>query len=856
MVPESMKNRAELVGAADTFGIRQNYAVGTDSPMSSERQTAAADSPQESSTAFYENGSQKKLPDLRQDLMAMPQTVGDRALSGTNENISAEGLPEPGQVGITGDVISEPRMIEQPKATTPDSLFEDLIRIFRRYRPNEDISRIRMAYEVATEQHKNQKRKSGEPYIIHPLNVAIILAEMEMDTETIIGALLHDVVEDTGMTLDQVEYLFGEEVAVLVNGVTKLTQINYNADKIEVQAENLRKMFVAMAKDIRVVIIKLADRLHNLRTLQYQSKAKQIEKARETLDIYSPLAERLGISKMKIELDDISLKYLKPDVYKELVEKISLKKEEREQIIADIVKEVSEHLKEAGINAVMMGRVKHFFSIYKKMVNQEKTVDQIYDLFAVRILVDSVKDCYGALGVIHEMYKPIPGRFKDYIAMPKPNMYQSLHTTLIGRDGTPFEIQIRTFEMHKVAEFGIAAHWKYKETGGSTQKADSVDDEKMAWLRQVMEWQKETDDSKEFMSLVKSDFDLFNENVYCFTPTGDVKALPMGSTPIDFAYSIHSAVGNKMVGARVNGRLVPIDYQLQNGDQIEVITSQNSKGPSRDWLAMVKSTQARNKIQSWFKTENKEENIARGKEAIERYCKQKGYILSELTKPEYIEEVLRRYALKDWTAVLASVGHGGLKESQIVGKLIESRRKHEERTKTDEDILRQAGETPDISNPSVKKNLRGGIIVKGVDDLSARCAHCCNPVPGDEIVGFVTRGRGITVHRTDCINMINLPADERNRLIEAEWETNDETSDTYSTEIRIYCNNRIGLLVDISRVFTEANLDITSINLKNAKKGTATLLLTFDIHGKEELQHVVEKLRSVRDVLDVQRTTG
>ena len=755
--------------------------------------------------------------------------------------------------------VIQPRTLEEPVSTTPDDLFNDLIRIFRRYRPNDDITRIRMAYDVAREQHKDQKRKSGEPYIIHPLNVAIILAEMEMDPETLIAALLHDVVEDTDMTLDQVEELFGEDVAVMVNGVTKLTQINYNADKIEVQAENLRKMFVAMAKDIRVVIIKLADRLHNLRTLQYQSKAKQEEKARETLDIYSPLAERLGISKMKIELDDISLKYLKPDVYRDLVDKIALKKEEREQIIADIVNEVSEHLQKADINAVMMGRVKHFFSIYKKMVKQDKTVDQIYDLFAVRILVESVKDCYAALGVIHELYKPIPGRFKDYIAMPKPNMYQSLHTTLIGKDGTPFEIQIRTFEMHRVAEFGIAAHWKYKESGGSTQKADSVDDEKMAWLRQVLEWQKDTEDGKEFLNLVKSDFDLFNENVYCFTPTGDVKSLPMGSTPIDFAYSIHSAVGNKMVGARVNGRLVPIDYKLENGDQIEIITSQNSKGPSRDWLGMVKSTQARSKINAWFKTENKDENIARGKEAIERYCRQKGYILSDLMKPECVDAVLQRYALKDWTAVQASVGHGGLKESQIVGKLHETLVKMEKRNQTDEDILKAHGdgEIGDISNPTVKKSLRGGIVVRGIDDLSARCAHCCNPVPGDEIVGFVTRGRGITVHRTDCINMINLPPDERNRLIEAEWDTsNEESNDTYSAEIRIYCNNRIGLLVDISRVFTESGIDITSINLKNAKKGTATLTLTFDIHGKDELAHVLEKLRSIKDVLDVTRTTG
>ncbi len=756
------------------------------------------------------------------------------------------------------DYLSVQNTLEAPRAdATQEELFDELVRIILSYKPDEDISMIRKAYEVAAEQHKDQKRRSGEPYIIHPLNTAIILAEMEMDKETIMGALLHDVVEDTDMTLDQLREIFGDDVANMVSGVTKLTQLNYDMDKVEMQAENLRKMFVAMAKDIRVVLIKLADRLHNLRTLQYQSKAKQQEKARETLDIYSPIAERLGISKMKIELDDISLKYLEPDVYKDLVEKIVLKKEEREKIIADIAAEVSEHLEEADINAIVVGRVKHFFSIYKKMVNQNKTIDQIYDLFAVRILVESVKDCYAALGVIHEMYKPIPGRFKDYIAMPKPNMYQSLHTTLIGRDGTPFEIQIRTFEMHKVAEYGIAAHWKYKESGGSTQKADSADDEKMGWLRQVLEWQKDTGDNKEFLSMVKSDFDLFNENVYCFTPTGEVKSLPMGSTPIDFAYSIHSAVGNKMVGARVNGRLVPIDYKLQSGDQIEIVTSQNSKGPSHDWLSIVKSTQARNKINAWFKTENKEENIARGRDLLEKYCKSKGLTLGELTKPEYVEAALRRYALKDWNAVLASVGHGGLKESQIIGKLMDTKRQYERKNVTDEDVLKaSSGETPDIVNPAVHKSLKGGIIVKGIDDVAARCAHCCNPVPGDEIVGFVTRGRGITVHRTDCINMINLPPEERNRLIEAEWEGSDEGNDTYSAEIRIYCNNRIGLLVDISRVFTEANIDITSINLKNAKNGTCTLNLTFDIHTKAELTHILEKLRGVRDVLDVQRTTG
>ena len=455
--------------------------------------------------------------------------------------------------------------------TSPDVLYDDLIKTIRRYHPSDDISLVEKAYRVAADAHKDQKRKSGEPYIIHPLCVAIILADLEMDKETIVAAILHDVVEDTVMTLDELSKEFGSEVALLVDGVTKLTQLSWSADKVEIQAENLRKMFLAMAKDIRVILIKLADRLHNMRTLQYMKPEKQKEKAKETLEIYSPIAHRLGISKIKVELDDLALKYLEPDVYYDLAEKISLKKDSREAFVRGIVEEVSEHMKNAGIEAKVDGRVKHFFSIYKKMVNQNKTLDQIYDLFAVRIIVETVKDCYAALGVIHEMYKPIPGRFKDYIAMPKPNMYQSLHTTVIGSSGQPFEIQIRTFEMHRTAEYGIAAHWKYKESG-SGQAAAGREEEKLSWLRQILEWQRDMSDNKEFLSLLKSDLDLFTDSVYCFTPTGDVKSLPSGSTPIDFAYSIHSAVGNKMVGARVNGKLVNIDYVIQNGDRIEIIT--------------------------------------------------------------------------------------------------------------------------------------------------------------------------------------------------------------------------------------------------------------------------------------------
>ena len=516
--------------------------------------------------------------------------------------------------------------------TSPEILYDELIASVKKYHPSTDISMIEKAYKIAYEAHEGQKRKSGEPYIIHPLCVAIILADLELDKETIVAGLLHDVVEDTVMTTEEITKEFGAEVALLVDGVTKLGQLSYSADKVEVQAENLRKMFLAMAKDIRVILIKLADRLHNMRTLKYMKPEKQKEKARETMDIYAPLAQRLGISKIKVELDDLSLKYLEPEVYYDLVEKIALRKTERQKFVDGIVAEVRAHIEKAGIKAQIDGRVKHFFSIYKKMVNQDKTLDQIYDLFAVRIIVDTVKDCYAALGVIHEMYKPIPGRFKDYIAMPKPNMYQSLHTTLIGSSGQPFEIQIRTYEMHRTAEYGIAAHWKYKESGSSKAAIDSAE-AKLSWLREILEWQRDMSDNKEFLSLLKSDLDLFTDDVYCFTPTGDVKNLPSGSTPIDFAYSIHSAVGNKMVGARVNGKLVNIDYVIKNGDRVEIITSQNSKGPSRDWLKLVKSTQAKNKINQWFKSELKEDNILRGRALLDKYCKAKDINYSDLNKP-------------------------------------------------------------------------------------------------------------------------------------------------------------------------------------------------------------------------------
>ncbi len=739
--------------------------------------------------------------------------------------------------------------------TSPEELYQELISSVMKYHPSDDLTMIEKAYRVAFEAHKDQKRKSGEPYIIHPLCVAIILADLELDKESIVAGLLHDVVEDTIMTSEELKEQFGEEVELIVDGVTKLGQLNYSADKVEVQAENLRKMFLAMAKDIRVILVKLADRLHNMRTAKYWSPAKQKEKARETMDIYAPIAQRLGISKIKVELDDLSLKYLEPEVYYDLVEKIALKKGERQAFVEHIVEDVKSHIEAAGIKAQIDGRAKHFFSIYKKMVNQQKTLDQIYDLFAVRIIVDTVKDCYAALGVIHEMYTPIPGRFKDYIAMPKQNMYQSLHTTLIGPNGSPFEIQIRTFEMHRVAEYGIAAHWKYKEASDGKKPSSQQEEEKLTWLRQILEWQQDMSDNREFMSLLKSDLDLFNESVYCFTPAGDVKNLPNGSTPIDFAYSIHSAVGNRMIGARVNGKLVTIDYVIQNGDRIEIITSQNSKGPSRDWLKIVKSTQAKNKILQWFKQERKEENIIRGKEMLLAYCKAKGLVFTDLVKPEYTAGVIRKYGFKDWESVMAAVGHGGLKEGQIVNKLLEGYEKEHKRNVTDQQIMEE------VQNSREKVRIaksRSGITVKGIDDVAVRFSKCCSPVPGDEIVGFVTRGRGVSIHRTDCVNIVNLPESERARLIDAEWQQGEDSHDTglYMAEIKIFANNRTGLLVDITRIFTERKIDVSAVSSRTNKQGLATISMEFQVPGKATLNYLIDKIRQVESVIDIERSTG
>lgn len=741
---------------------------------------------------------------------------------------------------------------------TPDELYNQLVNKIKEYHPTDNFSMLQKAYEVAREAHKEQKRKSGEPYIIHPLKVAYILAELELDMESIEAGILHDTIEDTPYTYDDIKNMFGEEVAVLVDGVTKLGKLSYTT-KEEIQAENYRKMFLAMAKDIRVILIKLADRLHNMRTLNYMTEAKQREKAQETLDIYAPLAHRLGISKIRTEMEDLCFKYLNPDAYYDLKGKIEKKKSEREQYVNRIVEEINEKIQEASINGTVYGRSKHFFSIYKKMVNQNKTLDQIYDLFAVRIIVDTVSDCYAVLGIVHDMYKPVPGRFKDYIAMPKPNMYQSLHNTLIGPTGEPFEVQIRTWEMHRTSEYGIAAHWKYKEGKTNNKGNETAQDkeaEKMAWLRQILEWQRDLSDNKEFMATLKLDLNVFNDSVYAFTPQGKVIPLPNGSTPIDFAYSIHSAVGNKMVGARVNNKIVTFDYKIQNGDIVEILTSQNSRGPSRDWLSLVKSSTARTKINQWFKKEFKEENIVKGKELIIADAKKKNYSFSDLARPEWVEIVVNKFGFKNWDALCAAVGHGGVKEGQVINRFIEEYKKEQKKNQTAEDVLKKMEEKASKSS----KRSDSGVVVKGVGDVSVRFSRCCNPVPGDEIIGFVTRGRGVSIHRTDCTNIINLTEEDRHRLIDAEWEISSKDGNgpalSFQAEIRLLCVDRINIILDLSKVLSEENLPVKSFNARTTKDMLSIVNIVLEITSKEQLEKVCIHLKNVKGVEDIERVNS
>lgn len=706
------------------------------------------------------------------------------------------------------------------------------------YNPQGDLSIVQRAYEFARKAHRGQHRISGELFIFHPLEVAKILADLELDVITICAGLLHDVVEDTNYTIKDIEDNFGYEVALLVDGVTKLGRLEYKS-KEEQQAENLRKMFLAMAEDIRVILIKLADRLHNMRTLKHLPQEKRKEKARETLEIFAPLAHRLGISKIQWELEDLALRYLEPQVYKELVELVSKKKEEREKEINLAIDVLRSKLEELGFNFEIQGRSKHFYSIYKKMKEQNKTFDQIYDLTAIRIIVNTIKDCYGVLGIVHTLWKPIPGRFKDYIAMPKPNMYQSLHTTVIGPKGEPLEIQIRTWEMHKTAEYGIAAHWKYKE--GIKEVKDF--EKKLSWLRELLEWQRDLKDAKEFMETIK--IDLFTDEVFVFTPKGDVIDLPAGSTPIDFAYRIHTDVGHNCIGAKINGKIVPLNYQLKNGDIVEILTGSQPGGPSRDWLNIVKSSQARNKIRQWFKKEIREENIAKGREMLEKEVKRAGYFHKNLMKQEYIDAVLKKFNFNDVEDLFSSIGYGGMTANQVLQKLLEEYRKH------NKEKFKQEIEFPKKDDRHKKgRTLNKGVKVKGVDNLLVRFSRCCNPVPGDEIIGYITRGRGVSIHRKDCPN-VKQHFDEKERLIEVEWDESRNAS--YSVEIQVSANDRGGLLSDVVNTINDLKTMIIAVNARTTRDRIALIDMTLEIKNKEHLQLIIQKLKRIKDVFKVNR---
>ncbi len=719
--------------------------------------------------------------------------------------------------------------------------FSVLVEKVKKYDPGCNFEMLEKAYSVSKAAHMGQQRNSGEPYIIHPVEVAIILAEMELDCTALVAALLHDTIEDTTCTYDQLKAQFGQEVAELVDGVTKLGKIPFTT-KEEQQVENLRKMFLAMAKDIRVIMIKLADRLHNMRTLKYMTQDKQLEKARETLEIYAPLAHRLGISKIKWELEDICLRYLDPKGYYDLVEKINTKRKQREAYITTIIDTLREKTNELGIeNAQIDGRPKHFYSIYRKMVKQNKTLEQIYDLFAFRIIVNSVKDCYAVLGLVHELYKPMPGRFKDYIAMPKPNMYQSLHTTLIGPEGQPFEVQIRTWDMHRVAEVGIAAHWKYKE--GINNAKDS--DNKFAWLRQLLEWQKDTRDESEFMETLK--IDLFTDEVFVFTPKGDVINLPVGSTPVDFAYAIHSAIGNKMIGAKINGKMEPIDYKLKNGDIIDILTSSTIHGPSRDWLKIVKSSQAKSKINQWFKKEKREENIIRGKEMLERELKKQGLSYTQLFRTEWVEIVLKKYNFASQEDLYAGVGYGAITANKVITRLKEEFKKTLKPEELEE-ILETIAQTK--NDRKKKHTLESGVVVKGIDNCLVRLSRCCNPVPGDEIIGYITRGRGVSVHRSDCIN-ISADQEEEERLIDVKWRTTNDVA--YKADITLMANDRTSLLLDVTNCITEAKIPIKAVNARTTKEQITVITLTLEITNTEQLEKIIKRLRKIDSVFDVTR---
>ncbi|MGN1413642.1 MAG: RelA/SpoT family protein [Anaerovoracaceae bacterium] len=733
---------------------------------------------------------------------------------------------------------------------TKAEFLEELLK----YNSNYDTELIGKAFDKAESLHNGQLRKSGEPYFVHPINVALILAQLGMDEETIVGGLLHDVVEDTEYTREELVNDFSEEIALLVDGVTKLGSIKFES-KEELQAENFRKMFLAMSKDIRVLIIKLADRLHNMRTMQYMSPAKQVEKSKETLEIYAPLASRLGISTVKFEMEDLALQYLHPEEFKDLKEKVENRKIQRSETINMVIEELKEVLDDMKLKYEIYGRAKHYYSIYRKMKYQKKQIDEIFDLIAVRVIVENVRDCYAVLGLVHTMWKPIPGRFKDYIAMPKPNMYQSLHTTVIGEHGEIFEIQIRTYEMHEVAEYGIAAHWKYKE--GKTNAENSSDDLKLAWLRQSLEWQKDLKDPKEFLETMK--MDLFATQVFVFTPKGDVIELPAGSTPLDFAFKIHSAIGCKCVGAKVNGKMVTIDYTLQNGDIVEIVTSANSSGPSVDWLKIAKSSNARNKIRNWLKRENKSDTVDKGKDMLDKYIRKKGFDPQLCAKASYINRAMKAMNFASNEEGFVQLSNGGTLMSKFCNLLFSyyNEDNKQAEVKSNEEVMEdikaaEARKQRQQKQQGRKDNDTPGIIVKGADNLMIRVARCCNPVPGDEIVGFITKGRGISVHRKDCSNVVSLPPEEKQRFIEVEWE-DLKMGKSYNADICLLTYDRKGMLSDISKTCEDMDIHLSGVNAKSGKDGTVNMTITLSISSTQEMQKVLRSLRLIDGVIQVYR---
>lgn len=746
---------------------------------------------------------------------------------------------------IDENAILAPEKIPQRQIKDTDELVAEIIENVKTYSPGSNTDMIYVAYRFAKSLHTNQKRKSGEPYITHPVEVAYIASQLSLDVSTITACLLHDVVEDTGCTYEDVKLLFGETIADLVDGVTKLKQIKYSSRE-EQQIENLRKMFFAMSKDIRVIVIKLIDRLHNMRTMGFMPHEKQLRISKETLDVYAPLAHRLGMSKIKIELEDLCLKYLDPVAYEEIRENINLKKSARDKYIADIMEIFRKKLEEMHIKGKVMGRAKHFYSIWRKMFTQGKTMDSLYDLFAVRVIVDSIADCYAVLGMVHEMYTPVPMRFKDYIAMPKPNMYQSLHTTVIGPNGTPFEIQIRTWEMHKVAENGIAAHWKYKEGKSGETEMDS----KLEWVRTLLDTQENIIDTDEFFNALKCD--LFAEEVFVFTPNGRVVALPAKSTVIDFAFAIHSEVGYKMSGAKVNGKIVTNNYVLENGEIVEILTS-NTHGPSRDWLKICRTARARNKINQWFKREKRDENIEEGKELIERELRRFGNTHAQLFKPEWVSIIAKRYGFSNIDDLYAGVGYGGVTATKVVMRLREEWLKEVREKQKSEGLEQSIEKAVEKANDNHKAKSSNGVIVKGIDNCLVRLAKCCNPVAGDEIIGFITKGRGVSVHRADCTNVkpVNILPEDRARLIDVEWD--NARSSSYIANVKIVGKDRDGMLLDVTNVLVNLKIPFKSANAHVTKQGEAVIQVGIEIKNTSDLALFTKKVKQLEGVTSVTR---